>query len=38
MECKYCGDETNGMILVWGKGGFPICGKTECKEMAVNGM
>ena len=35
MKCKFCGNETEGMIVVWGQGGFPICGEGKCRELAT---
>ena len=38
MKCKFCGKDTAGMITVWGKGSFPICGDGICREKATDGM
>lgn len=35
MNCKICGKHTTGMIVVFGKGGFPYCGSEECKRRAI---
>ena len=34
-KCKYCGDDTTGCILVYGKGDICICGKETCKALAT---